>query len=296
VTEIGGKHREPLLDVHTLLIPAEQGPDCEAMPEVVHARSGAITKAPQTDLAGQAPEDTVDVLMQQSTTALGDEEVCAAARSEMCAAPVGVAAERRAGCRMQRHEARLAELGQPDRQQAGLQVDVVTLEADRLGQTHARHRDQPEQIMIGPSAQPVFWRQSQRRCQQRIDLRVTVDIGLGTLQSRQDAGGWHLRLRLDVRDMAREAPHVSQSQRPGRMPIGQQRRPLHRQLRGDGRGLALLHEGDEIGEPSCLMVVLVSKPLAHAQIPVERGTQTGHCTPPGHGRLSVRSASTSTFA
>src|ERR1700722_18487141 len=77
---------------------------------------------------------------------------------------------------------------------------------------------------------------------------------------------------------------------------GGQRGPVHRQLRGDGRGLALLHEGDEIGEPSCLMVVLVSKPLAHAQIPLERGTQTGHCTPPGHGRLNVRSASTSTFA
>src|SRR5207253_8284842 len=120
--------------------------------------------------------------------------------------------------------------------------------------THARHRDQPEQIMVGPSAQPVFRRQSQRRRQQHIDLRVAVDIGLGTLQSRQDAGGWHLRLRLDVRDMAREAPHVSQPQRPGRTPIGRQRRPLHRQLRSDGRGLALLHEGDEVGEPSCLMV------------------------------------------
>jgi hypothetical protein len=44
------RREELLLDVHTLLIPAEQGPDCEAMPEVVHARSGAITKAPQTDV------------------------------------------------------------------------------------------------------------------------------------------------------------------------------------------------------------------------------------------------------
>ena len=74
------------------------------MPEVVHARSGAIARAPQTDLAGQAPEDTVDVLMQQSTTALGDEEVCAAARSEMCIAPADVVAERRAGRLMQRYE------------------------------------------------------------------------------------------------------------------------------------------------------------------------------------------------
>jgi hypothetical protein len=38
VSEIGGKHRELLLDVPTLPIPAEQGPDGEPMPEVVHAR------------------------------------------------------------------------------------------------------------------------------------------------------------------------------------------------------------------------------------------------------------------
>jgi hypothetical protein len=45
------------------------------MPEVVHARSGMIARAPQTDLAGQAPEDTVNVLVQQSTASLCDEEV-----------------------------------------------------------------------------------------------------------------------------------------------------------------------------------------------------------------------------
>ncbi len=123
----------------------------------------------------------------------------------------------------------------------------------------------------------VFWRQSQRRCQQRIDLRVAVDIGLRTLQSRQDADGRHLRLRIDVRDVAREAAHVGQPQRPGRMPIGRQRRPLYRQLRGDGRGTALLHEGDEVGEPSGLVLVLVSQPFAHAQISIECGTQTAHC-------------------
>ena len=109
---------------------------------------------------------------------------------------------------MQWHEARLAELGQPDRQHAGVEVDVITLQAHRLGYTHARHRDQPEQGMVGPSAQPVLWRQSQRRRQQRIDLRIAVDIGLGPLQGWQDAGAWHLRPGIDVRDMARETAHV----------------------------------------------------------------------------------------
>ena len=46
------------------------------------------------------PEDTVDVLVKQSATTLGDEEVWAAARSKMSIAPFGVAAERRACRRM----------------------------------------------------------------------------------------------------------------------------------------------------------------------------------------------------
>src|ERR1700693_2052286 len=68
----------------------------------------------------------------------------------------------------------------------------------------------------------------------------------------------------------------------------------HRELRRDDRGLALLHEGDEVGQPLCLLLVLVSEPFAHAQVLLECGAQLAHCTPPGQGRLSVRSASMST--
>ena len=67
----------------------------------------------------------MDILVQQSAAALGDQEVWTAARSEMSIAPFGVAAESRAGRRMQGHEARLVELGLSDRQNAVIQVDVV---------------------------------------------------------------------------------------------------------------------------------------------------------------------------
>ena len=72
------------------------------MREAVDARSGTIVRAPQTNLAGQAPEETVNVLVQQSTASLRDEEVWAATGSEMRIAWFGVAAERCAGRRMQR--------------------------------------------------------------------------------------------------------------------------------------------------------------------------------------------------
>jgi hypothetical protein len=59
------------------------------------------------------------------------------------------------------------------------------------------------------------------------ELRIAVDIGLSTLQRRQDSGGRHLRLRIAVRDMAREATHVGQPQRLGCSPFGWQCRPGH---------------------------------------------------------------------
>ena len=91
VTEIGGKHRKLLLDIDPLAIPFEKRPDGEAMPKVVYTRPGVIARASQTDLAGQAPENTMNILVQQSTAALGHKEVRAAARSKMSITPFGVA-------------------------------------------------------------------------------------------------------------------------------------------------------------------------------------------------------------
>ena len=79
----------------------------------------------------------------QLSTALSGEELFAAARSEMRIAPFGKAAERCTGCRMQRNEGDLPNLVNRTVSTPALQIDVVWLGADHLGQTHARHRDQP---------------------------------------------------------------------------------------------------------------------------------------------------------
>jgi hypothetical protein len=50
------------------------------MPEIVHARSRMITRAAQTDLTRQTPEDAVYILMQQWTALLRNEEVWGVAR------------------------------------------------------------------------------------------------------------------------------------------------------------------------------------------------------------------------
>src|SRR5260221_5999947 len=57
--------------------------------------------------------------------------------------------------------------------------------------------------------------------------------------------------------MTSKATHVRQPQCPGRVSIRRHGRPLHGQLRRDGRRLARLHEGGEISESSRLVLVLV---------------------------------------
>ena len=44
------------------------------MAEVVHAGASMIARAPQTNLAGQTPKDTMNVLVQQTAALLSDEE------------------------------------------------------------------------------------------------------------------------------------------------------------------------------------------------------------------------------
>ena len=165
MAEVGGKHRELLLDIDLLAIPAEKRPDGEAMPEVVYARPGVVARASQPDIAGQAPENTMNILVQQSTAVLGYKEMRATTRSQMSIAPCGIAEQGFAGRPMLGYEARLTELALSNRQHALVEVDVAALKADRLGQTRACHRDQAEQIMVGPSPQSVCWWQGQRRRQ-----------------------------------------------------------------------------------------------------------------------------------
>jgi hypothetical protein len=112
-----------------------------------------IARLSQTNLTRQAPEDAMNVLMQQRATAFRDEEVRAPLRGQMGVAQLGVVAQHGAGRRMQGHEPRLPKLGQSNRQHVGVQVDIVTLEVDCLGQTHARHRYDSEQAVVCPAAQ-----------------------------------------------------------------------------------------------------------------------------------------------
>ena len=53
------------------------------MPEVVHAWPGLIADTPQPNLSGQAPEDPMNVLVQQAAALLGDKEGRAAVSNRL---------------------------------------------------------------------------------------------------------------------------------------------------------------------------------------------------------------------
>ncbi|KWV55965.1 hypothetical protein AS156_05290 [Bradyrhizobium macuxiense] len=61
--------------------------------------------------------------------------------------------------------------------------------------------------------------------------------------------------------MAREAAHVAQSQIPGCMTIGRQRCHSIASFVVMIPASVLLHEGDEVGVPTGLVLLLVSPPL-----------------------------------
>ena len=52
--------------------------------QVMNAGTVALPHPPKPDLPRHSPEDAVDVVMQQTTTLFGYEEIGASGRSEMC--------------------------------------------------------------------------------------------------------------------------------------------------------------------------------------------------------------------
>jgi hypothetical protein len=87
VAEIGGEDGKQPFDIHPFAMPRQERSNGEAMPEVMHAGARVIARTPEADLAGQVPEDPMDILVQQPAAALGDEEMRAAVLARWRAKP-----------------------------------------------------------------------------------------------------------------------------------------------------------------------------------------------------------------
>ena len=77
---------------------------------------------------------------------------------------------------MQKHQARLAELGLPYGQQAAVQVHIDIIQLERLGDPQSGRRQQPEQRRIGGGTKAIWRSKLAGGFEQRHDLGVAIDV------------------------------------------------------------------------------------------------------------------------
>jgi len=91
MTEIGGQLWQALLDVVAAAVPMEQGPDGEAVAQIMRPWAVMILRRPQADLVGQDDEGAAHTPRREPCPLLGEKK----ARCRRCGietvAPLGIA-------------------------------------------------------------------------------------------------------------------------------------------------------------------------------------------------------------
>ena len=200
--------------------------------------------------------------------------------------------------RMERNQARLAELRFPDREQAFIPVDVLMEEVERLADAHAGDGEQAEQAKIGPPSQRVGRRKLLSCAQQPADLLVGVEVGLCRPRATpHQADGWNLAVGVDSVVIAGEAPHDLVTHGSGLGAVGAiSRRKLDGQGCRDVAGLATVQKRDELVQPNRVALELEAESASQLHVFGHCPIQGVHWTPPGQDNASGRRAFISTLA
>lgn len=174
VPEVGGEQRQPGLNLDTRAIPAEQRAHREGMAHVVDPWTACCRARRQPSPVAELAEGRVHVAIEQPGPGRGDQHrVGDRLRAETITQPqIGAQRIDRRGVHWQL--ARLAELRAAHRHDRVVQVEVLAVHADRLPDTHARDRQEPNQRPVGRLAQ----REAQRsgRGHQRDDVLLRVQV------------------------------------------------------------------------------------------------------------------------
>ena len=138
VPEVGREPGQLAADVRVGVVPVDQRADRKSVPEIVRARSGALTGALEPNLDEQIPERVVERALGQPLAVAGDEQRACGAIGPQPVAGQLVVAQRHDGCRVQRDLALLAPLpGRSDH--ACIEVDHAVVEREHFANPHARH-------------------------------------------------------------------------------------------------------------------------------------------------------------
>lgn len=114
--------------------------------------------------------------------------------------------QRRDGAAVQEELAGLAVLAADHGEGGILRIEVVAVQTISLARPHARHRQQPNQCLIGQRGWLVT--HPSRRRYQRGHLVIAEQVGRGTrVLARQQISRWHLVHGIDGMEMDGEAAH-----------------------------------------------------------------------------------------
>ena len=181
------------------MLPSDQGVDGKAVPEVMCPRVDGL--GAHAERGGDLPEGLAHAAAIEPGAHGGDEERPRAGPRAEAVALGGVARQGFCDRGVQRDQPGAVELRVADRNDPGLQVDVVAVEADRLADPHAAGSEQPKQRLVG--------RRPNSRAQRSGALQQTTDVALRPQERRRPvpAGGEHAR-RRDLRRRV-ERPQVA---------------------------------------------------------------------------------------
>ena len=146
MAEVDGERGEPVADDDPLLRPGGEAAHGEAVAQLVQADAAGANRPAQPEPAGQLHERPGQGVVVESAAAFRDEEGARQAVVAEDPALLGVGPQRGGRRRMERHEARLPELGASNLQARNVaeELDVIDVEADRLAGAEPTARQQPD--------------------------------------------------------------------------------------------------------------------------------------------------------
>ena len=258
----------------------------------------ACRRRAQPDLSRQEIEGPVYVSGTEAIASFGHEQVRRIAPSQKASTPLEIADEHLPRGAVDRYQAGLAVFRSMNRQDVLVQVDVVQFQAQSFAEAKTCDAKKTKQTMVRPATQTPCGRKREGGCKELLDLSLGVDVRPSPLRTIGQQAVWrYLAAAVDCIEIARKATHEAQSSGPihrqgGFWFLG----PLQGKTCGDVRGALSLHERDKVHQTCSGITQLEPQAAPHRQIVLERRSQRGHRTPPGHGRAMVRNDGRSTFA
>jgi hypothetical protein len=153
MSQIGREHRQALFNIKAGLVPMEKGGHGKSVPQVMEAWTEAIPDFSQTDLAREFDEGPADHAVGQRCALVGQEKAGREMPGIKFIPPMEIPLELFHGGRMQRNQAGLAELGQPNGQESLFEINVSVIEAKDFTDSHPGHGHQAKEAIIGPGSQ-----------------------------------------------------------------------------------------------------------------------------------------------